>query len=290
MTVLECGCKINLGLKVGAKRPDGYHNLKSIFLPLHNPGDTLTIISADAPGLEIISDPPIEGENILTKTWKAFYKFTSIALPLRVYLKKRVPMGAGLGGGSANAAAFLLWLNKICNNPLNKAALQSVALDLGSDVPFFLYNQPAMIEGKGEKITPVNFNIDVFYVVLVWPEIHVPTSAAFAELDKIRSPAFENCLTNRMTGNKNSFPVYIRDFADICLDNDLEEPVLGLFPEIGCPGQKFPEAVASGMSGSGSTCYGIFKSRDLALSAYSRLSALYKFTFYAPCHIKHKDI
>lgn len=290
MTIIRSGCKINLGLKIGPQRPDGYHDLQSFFLPLLNPGDTMEIKPAPTPGLHIDCNIQLSGTNLIKKAYDALSAISGVAPPLWVKLHKSVPPGAGLGGGSANAAVFLTWLNEYTGNPLNHAQMRDIALNLGCDVPFFLFNLPALVEGKGEKITPLTAVLSTFHVIVVWPQIHISTATVFSELDKMRKflPDSENCLTNDLTGHKNLSLSRINNLSDICLDNDLEKPVLKMFPALGILKRLFMEngAQAAGMSGSGSSFYGLFEDRKAAVSAFRIFSKLYKFTFFSRCHIK----
>ncbi|MDE5878995.1 MAG: 4-(cytidine 5'-diphospho)-2-C-methyl-D-erythritol kinase, partial [Desulfovibrio sp.] len=169
MIRLGAGCKVNLGLRVLGRRPDGYHELDSVFWPLAAPRDELEIRLA--PGADITVRCDVPGidptRNTLTKAHAAFTALTGEAPGLEVTLKKRIPSGAGLGGGSSDAAALLLWLNSRLARPLSREQLGQAALSVGADVPFFLYGRPSRVRGIGERVEPLPEPFPHLFLVLV---------------------------------------------------------------------------------------------------------------------------
>lgn len=258
MIQLFSGCKINTLLYVGGKRPDGYHEIHSIFLPLAFPHDRIYLSPGSKPGLSLSCDPPIRGENILSKAYAMFADASGYAPALELRLKKGIPPGSGLGGGSGDAATLLKWLNSRADAPLSHSRLSMVAAAIGADVPFFLINRAALVTGKGEILKPLAYTGTPFYIIMFWPAIAVSSAWAFHSLDAMR----EDDLTKSHAGNKNISPFCgsdtIPDLAT-CY-NDLERPVFRRYPELLDIKKFFLDggAFQSGMSGSGSTIFGLF--------------------------------
>ncbi len=177
------GAKVNLGLFVLGKRPDGYHELRTLYLriPLY---DTWTWEPADRFDFRMEGGPAVPlKENLAWKAAQRFLHRTGKLPPYRVTLHKRIPSGAGLGGGSADAAWMLHWLNRMSGFPLTLQALQEEAEELGSDVPFFLYETPlALGTGRGEQITPLPLQAFPWVLWVVVPHVAVSTAGAYARL------------------------------------------------------------------------------------------------------------
>lgn len=268
---LRQGCKINLGLKIGNLRPDGYHNLKTIFLPLPFPADDIIVQSAPTSGIAMPNTPNPE-ENLVVKAWHAFAAATGHAPSISVRLIKRIPAGAGLGGGSADAAALLRWLASQIRIP--KESLHAIAATTGSDVPFFLENKPCMATGRGEILTPVPLDTHNATLVVVCPPVHCSTPRIFAELDRIRSNNGQKCLTESVGPVKEmcseDTPL---DLYALNLRNDLEAPVYALHPSLRSLRTDLQKAGAFrvAMSGSGCAMYGIFTDIALARTAVAKL-------------------
>lgn len=288
---LRSGCKINLYLEITGSRPDGYHTLRSFMLPLPEPFDLLRVTPQKAQGerdgrksdgtLEVIcAEPGIDrADNTLTKAHKLLMRARPelAALPgLTVELVKGVPHGAGLGGGSANAAALLLYLNGLLEHsaagPLSKHELIPVAAKVGADVPFFILNTPAWAEGIGDELVPAEAPRPELHIVLVCPDIRVSTAWAFGEWDRSRlenvhsaktGGAGNPCLTSPPRQDTN-FPA-----AGFTLYNSLEPVVFRAFPRLAAIKRDLDElgAAASLMSGSGSSVFGLFPSRQTAEQA-----------------------
>lgn len=253
MSVRRAGCKINLGLRITGKRPDGYHELETLFYPLALPCDELRFYPQKGASLRLdCLNCQIAGENLVTRVWREFCAASGQSLGLRVELLKRIPAGAGLGGGSSDAAATLAWLNDFAGKPLSDKDLAGLAAKIGADVPFFLLNRPAMARGIGERLEPVAFQARGRGLALVCPEIQSDTARAFKAWD----------LTTPESAAKKAIS------ADN-LHNDLERPVFARWPQLARLKADLLELGAEGaaMSGSGSSIYGIFAEHEAARAA-----------------------
>ncbi|MDR2682933.1 MAG: 4-(cytidine 5'-diphospho)-2-C-methyl-D-erythritol kinase [Dysgonamonadaceae bacterium] len=247
--------KINLGLHVVSKRPDGYHNIETVFYPVRL-YDALEIVPAGGglttftqTGIPIAGDPQ---QNLVLKAYrllKARYDVPEVA----IYLQKNIPFGAGLGGGSADAAFMLKLLNDFAGLHLEDEQLEAFAAQLGADCPFFIHNRPVFAEGIGTVFTPVSVSLFGYYLIIVQPDIHVSTPEAYA------------CVTPRKPeesiGDIICCPV--ATWKDR-LVNDFEAGVFARFPEIGRIKQTLyaKGAVYAGMSGSGSSVFGLFETPE----------------------------
>ncbi len=267
--LLRSGCKINLGLTVTGRRDDGYHELDSLFVPLPLPADTLALRALDENVCRVrCARADIDPErNTLTRAYAAFRELGG-APPhgLEITLTKRVPSGAGLGGGSANAAALLRWLNAHAAAPLTREALAAAALRVGADVPFFLHDGPCRVRGIGEKITPCALDLSGLRLALVCPDVAVSTPWAYARYDALR----ENIKNQKKLLTSNGDEDYtghliVRDekhkkIASIpSLYNSLEEAVFDAYPQLATIKRQLQDAGArAAMSGSGSSVFGIF--------------------------------
>ena len=267
--LLRSGCKINLGLTITGRRADGYHELDSLFVPLPLPADTLALTPLDGDGCRVrCARADIDPErNTLTRAYAAFRSLGGRPRHgLDILLTKRVPSGAGLGGGSANAAALLRWLNAHAAMPLTRETLLAAALKVGADVPFFLYNTPCRVQGIGEKITPCSPNLGGLRLVLVCPDIAVSTPWAYARYDAVQEDGQnqkkvlttlkdEDYTGHLIDRDRRQTP----DDALPPLHNSLEEVVFSAFPQLGLIKRGLEAAGArAGMSGSGSSVFGLF--------------------------------
>lgn len=242
--------KINLGLKITSKREDGYHNLESCFYPV-NWCDALEITEAtsfsfESSGLPIPGDPDA---NLVVKAYELLQKDFGLP-PVRVHLLKSIPMGAGLGGGSADGAFMLKLLNDKFSLGLDTARLADYALQLGSDCPFFIQNKPVMAKGRGEIFEPVNLSLRGKYVVLINPGLHIGTREAFSGI----VPAASDVDLRAILEN-TPMDQWLEHVV-----NDFEKSVFLRHPAIAVIKTKLYEAGAryASMSGSGSTIFGIF--------------------------------
>ncbi len=247
-------CKINLGLNIISKRDDGFHNLETVFLPVPLQ-DALEIIPA-ANGAAALafsqSGLPVAGEeknNLCIKAYNLLKKDFPQLPAVAMHLHKAIPMGAGLGGGSADGAFALLLLNKRFNLALSEEQLIQYALQLGSDCPFFIINKPCFAQGRGEQMQPVKLPLAGYTLVLVNPGVHVPTGWAFSQITPSQPVKNMRAIISQpLTTWKDE------------LVNDFEAPVIKAHPQLGEIKNKLYQfgALYAGMSGSGSTFYGIF--------------------------------
>ena len=244
--------KINLGLNILRKRPEGFHDLNTIFYPVRW-CDALEVIEGgskpfdySSSGLDIDVQPE---KNILYKAWALVTKSHNLP-PLKVHLHKAIPMGAGLGGGSANAAFFLKQLNSQFNLEIKEAQLEKMAAELGSDCAFFIRNTPCFAEGRGEVLSPIGIDLSRYFILLVFPGIHSTTAEAFSKT----VPAMPMHNLKEVVGK-----LTVEEWRGK-LENDFEHSIFALYPEIK---NLKDDLYASGalyasLSGSGSTVYGIF--------------------------------
>lgn len=264
--------KINLGLKVMGRRGDGYHDILSVFqtLDLH---DLLTFEPAETGRIEIVCDDagmPTDRENLIYRAVEALWGHIQKTPGVRVTLEKRIPVGGGLGGGSSDAAATLVTLNRLWASHLPEAELYALAGELGSDVPFFLRYGTAIVTGRGERFRYVPWRETVHYI-LVTPGFQVSSGWAYRNL-KIRlteTSKYVNLL--RSAGDKDICPAMLLG----CLENDFLPLLVDTYPEVGpiLDALKVSGASACSLSGSGSTLYGVFETHRLAEDAAADLRA-----------------
>lgn len=253
-------CKINLGLHVVEKRPDGYHNIETCFVPV--PWfDVVEVIPArefrfSASGLPVPGAVP---DNLCVRAYRLLQ--TEFQLPpAEVHLHKQVPMGAGLGGGSSNGAGVLRLLNDVFELGLSHETLRRYAARLGSDCPFFIEGRPMLGEGRGELLTPVSLPLDGCWLALVKPDVHVATAAAYAGIaPRVPAQPLRSVL---------QMPVHAWREA---LVNDFEPGVASRYPVIAEIKQELYKmgAAYAAMSGSGAAVFGIFNE---ALDAAKKFS------------------
>lgn len=242
--------KINLGLQVTGKRPDGYHALSTVFYPIQV-ADMLEAVRAESFSFQS-GGLPIDGNadnNLCIRAWKKMQEFYNLP-PVSLYLHKIIPMGAGLGGGSSDGAFTLSLINRLFQLNCSDEQLKAVALELGSDCPFFLLNQPAKATGRGEELVPIELpQLKGKTILLANPGIHISTAWAFAQLDLSKEVADFSAIEN----------LPLEQWKGILL-NDFEPVVFQQHPEIEAIREKFYSmgAVYAAMTGTGSTVYGIF--------------------------------
>ncbi len=261
---VRAGCKVNLYLDIIGVREDGYHEIESLFYPLPEPCDVLRIENRAEPGLVLSCSIPTlaTGTNIVAKAYDRFTSKTGFAPGLSVHLDKNIPMGAGLGGGSSDAAVFLRWLNDQAGAAaLDETALCDVAVSLGADVPFFLQNRPAWVTGIGERVCGIDLDLTAFTLVLVCPDVHVDTKWAYARWDAVHGDILmggRKPLTGAARPNKNLCFTNPSEFR-----NTFEDVIFPDFPVLYDVKQSLLQsgAVACVMSGSGSSLVAVFSSR-----------------------------
>ena len=255
--LIKSGCKINLGLKILDKREDGYHNLKTIFYPLSMPdgySDEISIEKTGTPHVEFsCNKPDIDPQNnTLTKAYNIFIEQYPLDFGLKIRLTKRIPHGAGLGGGSANGAEVLKYLHGQTNAPLSFARLCEMAGKIGADVPFFLYNTPCLGEGIGEKLTPISLDLSQYILLLVMPDIQISTPWAFRKLAEQKK-----LLTRKKEQVNKARSEFLGNWY---FKNDFEEIVFEKYQELAKTKEILLQenAVFASLSGTGSALYAFF--------------------------------
>lgn len=243
-------CKVNLGLNVREKRPDGYHNLESIFIPVPF-YDVLEVVESNEfsfhqDGLEINCKTE---DNLCVKAYELLKSKYQLP-PVKIELLKKIPTQAGLGGGSADGSFMLKLLNELFELNLSIAELENYALKLGSDCPFFIRNRPAYVSGRGEYVEEIDFDLSNKYIVIAMPGISISTKEAFASI--IPKPSIKNYAL------KHFAP--IKEWKEH-FQNDFEPYAFSQYPILKEIKNKLDEAGASytSMSGTGSSIYGIFE-------------------------------
>lgn len=275
--------KLNLGLNIVSKRSDGYHNLETIFLPIgqnsmyvecKNPlCDIIEIVKSTDDNEEFITfgntlDCQPE-KNLVWKAYQAYKNACTTDIPKhKIYLEKHLPDGAGMGGGSADASFTLLLLNKLNNNALSYDELYRIALSLGADCPFFLYNQPCYASGIGEILEPINLNLHGHWIAIVKPEVGISTKEAFSMITP-KKP--ENNLRELVKRP-------IETWKDNIV-NDFEYSMFSLHPKIRTIKQALYDngAIYASMTGSGSAFFGIFNDKKDAENAIRNSEYRFKF-------------
>ena len=248
-------CKINLGLRITQKRADGFHALETVFFPISikdaleiiiEPDTNAAPITFTSSGLAINGDP---SDNLCFKAYGLLKKDYPTIPNIKMHLHKTIPMGAGLGGGSADGAFTLVALNQLFNLQLSVDKLMQYALTLGSDCPFFIINTPAFATGRGEILKPINVNLDGYRIVIVNPGIAISTKLAFSLITpKVPDTNMEAIICEPVTLWKEK------------LINDFEQPIFNSFPELANIKETLYQkgAIYASMTGTGSTVYGIF--------------------------------
>jgi len=241
--------KVNLGLNVIYKREDGYHEIETVMVdtPLT---DILELVPSDEfqftqTGLTI---PGENKNNLCVKAFKLIQKEYKIQ-NVHIHLRKIIPMGAGLGGGSADAAYVLTGLNTLFNLNISNSKLEKLAAQLGSDCPFFINTTPQLAKGRGEILSPIEINLEGYYVKLLNIGIHVGTKEAYAGIEfSTSSKSLEKILKQPVTNWKDE------------LKNDFEKTIFKVHPRLANIKNDFYKegAVYAAMSGSGSTIFGIY--------------------------------
>ncbi|MDB5253706.1 MAG: 4-diphosphocytidyl-2C-methyl-D-erythritol kinase [Flaviaesturariibacter sp.] len=244
--------KINLGLHIMRRRADGFHDLETVFypIPLH---DALEAVPApDGSFLFTMSGAELDitpENNSCAKAWSLMRQSFPDLPPVHLHLHKALPSGAGLGGGSADAAFTLVLLNRKFNLGATDTDLESMAAKLGSDCAFFIRNTPAFATGRGEVLEPVTLSLDRYRIAIVNPGIHVPTPWAFRQV----TPDDNRPSLREMVG------MPVPRWRSL-LVNDFEKPLFAAHPEIGAVKDRLYAAGATyaSMTGSGSTVFGLF--------------------------------
>lgn len=247
-------CKINLGLNITERRPDGYHNLQTIFypVPLY---DELTIREGEDEDVLTLGGNPLEGDvqdNLVLRAVRLLRQEGFAVPPLSIDLLKVIPSGAGLGGGSSDAACTVKSLSEIYGLSLSEERMEMLVARLGADCPFFVNPRPLYAEGIGDVFTPISLSLSGWYLMLVKPEVYVSTREAYAGVHP-HQPACSLLETAKL-------PVGQWQGR---MENDFEESIFSNHPLLSDIKQALYRqgAAYASMSGSGSTIYGLFRSR-----------------------------
>ena len=267
--------KLNLTLRVLPKRADGFHGIESIFQKIRLCDELTVSRSASAGCLLQVHGMELPAENTVQKAFSLFAEAAQIREGVAVDLVKRIPSGAGMGGGSSDAAALLRALNSLFSAGVPEKTLVEIAEKVGSDVPFFLYGDCAVVSGRGEIVQPVSGRRDLYFVVIC-PEVHSSTKEAYALVDewymnnsisKVDWPSLDELegIYNRSAGEWN--------FA-----NSFTQPLTDKYPEIheALAAITAADADFAEMTGSGSTVFGVFEAQEKAQDAYNRLASCFE--------------
>ncbi|MBU1206091.1 MAG: 4-(cytidine 5'-diphospho)-2-C-methyl-D-erythritol kinase [Proteobacteria bacterium] len=250
--------KVNLYLEILGKRPDGYHEIQTLMHRV-DLGDEMEI-SLEGQGIKLVAEGkgiPEGEENLACRGAQVFFEELGIQKGLTIRLKKRIPVAAGLGGGSSDAAAVMMGLNALLETGWTQDRLMALGAKIGADVPFFIFQKPALAGGIGERLTPVGFPEPMWFLMLI-PPFPISTAWAYAAYDRLSHQGKE--------------PVPLKDsYVDITeilpvMRNDLEAAAFLMFPQIRRMKEELLAKGAQGalMTGSGPATYGIFSSRKEA--------------------------
>lgn len=262
---LKAPAKVNFRLDVLRRRVDGYHDLRMLMQRI-DLSDVIEIRLTDDGKISVSSDSdniPDGPDNIVWKAANAILSRSGMKSGIQINITKNIPVAAGLGGGSSDAASTLMGLNQLLRLDLDDKTLMEIGLGLGADVPFFIFKKTAIAEGVGEILTPVE-KIPKLWLTLVNPGIQVSTSWAYQSL----------VLTTEKVAAR--IPFLYESAADLCgiLSNDLEAVTISRFPVIREIKDKLMSCGASGtlMSGSGSTVFAVFTESEAAKTAAARMA------------------
>lgn len=253
---LAIPAKINLGLNVINRRPDGYHDLETVFFPVYDFCDKLTVTCTEVrpSGCQLsIQGLPILGatdDNLICRAYRLLDEEFHLP-PVDIVLEKNIPTQAGMGGGSADCAATIRLLNSLFNLQLSIPQMQQRAAQLGADCAFFINPIPSYATGVGEKLVPIDLNLSAYRIEVIKPDVCVSTRAAFNGITPCKP--LRNCLDTVTTCPIEEWSKWLK--------NDFEDTIFPLHPELEVLKQQFYErgALYAAMSGSGSAIFGIFR-------------------------------
>ncbi len=262
-------CKINIFLKVLSKRKDGFHNIFSYIVPINFYDEIYFEEIKEGIEVETIGAKIEKEENLAYKGALELFKYSKNKRGIKIKIKKNVPIGSGLGGGSSNCATALKYLNKFWHCNLNKTELIKIGAKLGSDVPFFIEEKPAIVSGKGEKIFKKKINLNFpKNIVLFIPPISISTKEVYNAYDSLKK--------KEKRFNKKEF---LKNLSIENLENDLQEAAFLVSPKL----REFYEEIKSTklefliLSGSGSSFWGFYKNKEREREAKKHLTKLLKF-------------
>ncbi len=273
--------KVNLRLEVLRRRGDGYHEIRTILqrIGLY---DRLRVSLKEQEGISVITDSPrlpVDEQNLAYRAASVLLKEAGARVGIEVHIQKEIPISAGLGGGSSNAASTLMGLNRILKLNFSKGRLMAIGARIGADIPFFIFERTAVATGIGEKLEPLEIRPSI-WLVLVNPGWEVATRWVYEGLN------FK--LTKRPIHIK--LPPFFNDIGQVArmLHNDLESVTVAAFPEINAIKTELLShgAVGSLMTGSGPTVFGLFRHNKEAERAYRKLNAKYGERRWTVCQAK----
>ena len=274
--ILYPNCKINLGLRVVRKREDGYHDLETVFVPIYGLHDELEVTKSSSSlspftfrqeGIAVDCRPD---DNLIIRCYRSMAaKYPQIG-KVDIRFKKNIPFGAGLGGGSSDAAHMAIALNELFELGLSKEQLVDEVRPLGADCPFFIYNTPCYAEGIGDKLSPIDLNLKGIRIVLIKPNEGVSTKEAYSGIT--RHPEVSGQIKSILSQSEGRS--ILCEHGSLFI-NDFEETVFPLHPVIADIKKRLLDAGAfyASMSGSGSTVFGLFKN-DAECCSDTQLRAL----------------
>ncbi len=251
---IKAPAKINIGLNITGKRDDGYHNLETFFYPVRDLHDKLTFELAESFSFhcneEIVNN---DNENLVLKSVRLLEEFTGKKIFVKIELQKYIPIGAGLGGGSSDAAATLISLNELFCLNISYNKLIDIALLIGSDVPFFIKAKPAIGKSRGEDLTIKEIDLP-YHIVIINPGIHISTKEAFQNINPMRANINYDEVFQSVDSFQNNRDKIVNDFEDYVFSKypevkNIKDRLIDLGSEFAL------------MSGSGSTVYGLFKEK-----------------------------
>jgi len=257
--------KVNLTLEVKGRRDDGFHEIESLMVPV-SVFDRLEISHREEAGISLTCDDPslpVDEENLVFRAAKLFCDHLGLQPNLQIALSKQIPHGAGLGGGSSNAASTLLGLNALFATELTRPVLAAMAAELGSDIPFFIYQSAAVIRGRGEKVEPQPFR-HTLPLLLIKPPFGVPTPWAYSRWKDSRQVP--------------GVPYDRQEFGWGALVNDLERPVFEKYlflAHLKAWLLKQPEVEGALMSGSGATVFAVLREKEQGYALGERVAQEY---------------
>ncbi|GJM16908.1 MAG: 4-diphosphocytidyl-2-C-methyl-D-erythritol kinase [Thermodesulfobacteriota bacterium] len=286
-TTLLSPAKVNLTLEILGIRPDRYHEIRSIIQPI-DLFDEVSIGVEEGEGIDLESSGitiPLGKDNLAWRAAELFLEKSELKLRINIFIKKQIPLGTGLGGGSSNAAAVLIGLNKI-TGALLEDDLFKIAPTIGADVPFFIRSQTATIEGVGEIINGLR-DFPTFHYVILCPNIHTSTEEVYKKWDELHNSE-PNQLHSSQNNLKDIIPKFMDNKLATPLKNDLEEAAFALHPEI----RAFKEILTSLdlksvlMTGSGSAVFALFRTKEHASEIFEYLKTSPTFKVFLASGIK----
>lgn len=243
--------KINIGLQVTGKRPDGYHELETVFYPIRL-CDALEVIEAEDNAIFLTGmKMPEDTENICARVYSLLQADFDLP-PLHIHLHKAIPMGAGLGGGSADAGFLIKLLNKRFSLGMNVEDMQACARRLGADCAFFIENEPAFAKARGDEFEKIELDLSAYQIIVVKPDIHISTAEAFSNV----------YINNEGRQLRSNIKLDVSEWREVIV-NDFERSIIKKYPVVEEIKDELYQkgAIYASMSGSGSAVFGIFEER-----------------------------